>query len=193
MALKPDDILPVMASHGPDVVGGQQAPLSRALVAPEHPAGVDLLGIGDQVALHQGHFVCVRCRVAEHGLVTFLWTAHGHLPFILRQIPQRNKHKYAFRQSKKAQPYPSTRWRYCSRAHLSDWLAGGAGGLNLDYNTHSGLIHLDGIKGGRVFRTMCLVTWSVLRGRSVTAGPALLKLFMVLYLDTHTVKSLSTT
>lgn len=33
---------------------------------------------------------------------------------------------------------------------------------------------------------MCLVTWSVLRGRSIAAGPALLKLFMVLYLDTHT-------
>lgn len=87
MALKPDDILPVVASHRPDVVGGQQAPLPRALVAPEHPAGVDLLGVSDQIPLHQGHFVCVRRRVAEHGLVTFLWTAHGHPPFSLRQIP----------------------------------------------------------------------------------------------------------
>lgn len=83
MALKPDDILPVMASHGPDVVGRQQAPLPCALVAPEHPAGIDLLGVGDQITLHQGHFVCIRRRVAEHGLVTFLWTAHGHPPFSL--------------------------------------------------------------------------------------------------------------
>lgn len=137
MALKPDDILPVVASHGPDVVGGQQAPLPRALVAPEHPAGVDLLGVGDQVPLHQGHFVCVRRRVAEHGLITFLWTAHRRPPLSLRQIPQRSNHKNAFTESKKAQPYPSTRWRYCSRTQLPDWLARGAGGLNLAYHTHT--------------------------------------------------------
>lgn len=83
---------PVMASHRPDVVGRQQAPLPRALVAPKHPAGVDLLRVGDQIAFHQGHFVCVCRRVAEHSLITFLWMAHRHPPFSLWQIPQRSKH-----------------------------------------------------------------------------------------------------
>ena len=63
-----------LGSHGSDVVGGQQASLARALVASEHPPLVDRLHVQDQISFHQRNFICLCCRVAVQGLVTFLWS-----------------------------------------------------------------------------------------------------------------------